>query len=143
MRRVRHPTYADRDKILLAMGYRGYEEYLASALWRGIRSRAWKLKGNVCTLCDGTARVLHHIAYGRAVLAGTCLKSLVPLCHECHERVEFDSKKRKRTLHATLRAYTRLLKEKRGERSKPLFCQGCRRRIFQGVYCRLCFAIFG
>ncbi len=80
--------YRERNRNLHAMGYSSYAEYLQSDLWKGIRSRVL-LPDTKCYICDRLATQLHHTAYRKCDLEGRDLRRLIPLCHPCHERIEF------------------------------------------------------
>ena len=141
-------TYNQRNIRLKAMGYETYADYLASDLWRSIRQRVFALYGDVCRLCQQLAEHVHHLGYGKHVLAGISLTQLVPLCGKCHREVEFDGTGRKRTLVQTHTAYVRkwkaLSKEKRKIALKDRicsygYCKKCGKKARKGsTYCRPC-----
>lgn len=52
-------TYAERDAVLVGMGFACYREYLESDLWVKIRGRVLKDR-NTCKVCRRPAKVVHH-----------------------------------------------------------------------------------
>ena len=52
-------AYSQRDHILKKMGYNSYSQYLASPLWRCIRSRVLA-GGPDCYACPAKANQAHH-----------------------------------------------------------------------------------
>jgi hypothetical protein len=87
--RAHSETYAQRDSVLVRMGYDSYAEYRASDLWHSIRQRAFIVHGERCRLCRFQAHVIHHHSYAENVLRGHDLFSLFPLCNDCHSSIEF------------------------------------------------------
>lgn len=132
-------NYVERDQLLQALGFTSYPEYLASALWRGIRDRRMMLFGGKCRFCYEKAVECHHVEYSLPVLRGEEVDAIVPLCRDCHYTVEFDLAGHKRTLMDSLNTY----------RIKAIFsrvvkctgsCHGCGKRVLRGhVYCRDCY----
>lgn len=90
-------SYTDRDALLVTMGYRSYEAYLASELWRSIRDRAIK-RDKHCVVCGGEIECVHHESYANDVLRGANIRPLKSLCHDCHKVVEFRSSGEKRSM---------------------------------------------
>jgi hypothetical protein len=77
-------TFADK---LADLGFASYRDYLNSALWAGIRSRVYDVKGRTCIRCkERPATEVHHTKYDDDTLAGRSIISLVPVCRDCHER---------------------------------------------------------
>lgn len=101
-------TYEQRNILLRELGYPTYAIYLESQLWSFIRHHAYRIHGHNCRLCPRRATTIHHLSYTRAVLLGDDLSLLAPLCHRCHNEVEFAGK-RKRTIAGSQRHYTKLL----------------------------------
>lgn len=81
--------YGKRNQLLESIGYDTYAEYLASELWSTIRTRRLEQTPN-CEVCGVDAQCVHHLRYTIDVMMGHNLKPLVPLCHNCHEEIEFD-----------------------------------------------------
>src|SRR5713226_728978 len=79
-----------REGILTRMGYRDYDHYLASYLWRKIKKRIKEKYDATCFRCGGHASEVHHRSYTEAVLKGEDDDQLRPLCGGCHDIVEFD-----------------------------------------------------
>ena len=98
-------SYKGRLKNLRLLGFSGYRAYLDSSLWQRVRVRAFKERGNVCQFCGAPARELHHTDYSEEVLRGDRCTSIVPLCHDCHMRIEFDGRGVKRGMKAARLAY--------------------------------------
>lgn len=107
-----HQTYEMRDRVLRSIGYPSYAAYLESALWQSIRAKVLGHCKGKCRLCDQAAKVVHHFRYGRTVLRGKKFgRDLVPLCHECHEKIEFTSDRVKRSLRQAQIRFVELLDE--------------------------------
>lgn len=88
-------NYAQRNQILARLGYPNYSVYLASPLWRSIRSRV--MAGNPpCFCCKKPAQQAHHREYTERNLKGTTIAGIVPICLDCHEAIEFSNKGNKR-----------------------------------------------
>lgn len=87
-------SYWKRGQNLLKLGFQNYNEYLNSDLWRNIRFAAYQLHGKLCLICKNSATCIHHLDYALDTLKGTNLNSLIPLCADCHEKVEFDEGKK-------------------------------------------------
>ena len=128
-------TYAQRDILLSQLGFASYSTYLESDLWKSIRTAAFNLHGIDCRLCRKRTRVLHHISYCLDVLIGKELKWLIPLCNECHYKVEFDHKDRKRSLEGAKFIYYKLTNPKK----KSARCNMCGNKLRKnGGRCRAC-----
>lgn len=82
-------SYKSRSIGLKELGFSRYSDYLASDLWRRVRSLVYKLKGHKCYLCDAEATELHHNRYHKNDLIGKRLKYINPICRQCHQRIEF------------------------------------------------------
>lgn len=83
--------YHERNTNLRAIGFRSYGKYLQSTLWRRIKRRVLRVRGCVCVRCGDEGCEIHHADYDVATLAGKKLGSLIVLCRECHEYIEFES----------------------------------------------------
>jgi 5-methylcytosine-specific restriction endonuclease McrA len=116
-RRVeRQEGIADWKQHLNEMGFRSYEEYRLSDLWKGIRDRVLERDKRTCQGCGGTASHAHHRKYDREVMTGEDIQPIVALCAGCHTKVEFGQDGHKRTLYAAEIVYktmVRHLKRKR------------------------------
>lgn len=88
--------YTARNSVLHCMGFRSYQKYLLSPLWRSIKKRVCP-QGTECRICEREATEVHHKEYSVEVFEGRDDTKLVPLCRWCHERIEFDNG-RKRSL---------------------------------------------
>lgn len=104
-------NYAERAIALDRLKFRSYEEYLSSKLWQTIRERVIELKGNQCSLCPKRYECIHHHSYRRDVLSGKNIQPLFPLCHACHEQIEF-SDGHKRQMSEVQKIFRKLMQEK-------------------------------
>ncbi len=93
---ARGQTYKARSQILASLGYARYADYLKSATWHRIRRKVFR-KNAKCVVCGTKATEVHHRSYSTKVLTGKKIGSLVPICREHHEAIEFDGE-RKRTI---------------------------------------------
>jgi rRNA maturation protein Nop10 len=100
-------NYKSRRKVLKRLGFKSYQAYLASPLWRSVREQVYALKGDRCTICGSPATELHHNRYHRKDLLGLTLDNIHPLCRECHEEIEFDNG-HKSTLDQAAKAFAEL-----------------------------------
>lgn len=66
-----------------------YANYLASDLWVSIRGRVLS-KRPWCELCGDRATQVHHDSYHTLVMLGEVTDSLVSICKDCHEGIEFE-----------------------------------------------------
>jgi hypothetical protein len=82
--------YLGRAIVLKELGFSTYREYLQSDLWKSIRKRVCKIKGDACFLCGNKATELHHNSYRYKDLVGKRLRYINPICHSCHGKIEFD-----------------------------------------------------
>jgi hypothetical protein len=71
------------------LGYRTYRDYLQSDLWKSIRDKVLAKYRHRCIKCGGQASQVHHRSYHIDVLMGHDIRSLVPMCRNCHEGIEF------------------------------------------------------
>lgn len=83
--------YAQRNATLIELGYRTYEEYLISPLWRRLRAKAMMHAKKSCFACGSVAVQVHHRSYSRATLKGKKPENLVAVCDSCHDRAEFQN----------------------------------------------------
>lgn len=83
--------YAERDAVLIQIGFASYADYLKSPLWKRIRSRCLKKNDGQCMLCGRDASEVHHKNYSRAVLLGKDGSGIIPICRDCHTLAEFDT----------------------------------------------------
>lgn len=80
--------YRDRNRLLRALGFDNYAEYLKSEMWARVKQKVWR-EGAKCTVCAGVATELHHRRYCKCDLEGLVTKHIVPICRDCHQRIEF------------------------------------------------------
>lgn len=83
-------SYQSRDAVLRRIGFKTYADYLRSGLWRKVRKKVYREKGDSCYLCGSWADALHHNRYHKNDLLGRKLKYIFPVCRYCHEQIEFD-----------------------------------------------------
>lgn len=86
--------YIKRSKVLRDLGFTSYQHYLASDLWKQVKRKVFQIKGKSCELCGRPAATVHHNRYCLGSMLGRRLKFLIPICHACHEEVEFDGDKK-------------------------------------------------
>ena len=82
----------DRDTILYDIGFKNYDSYIASDLWRkDIRPKVKKKYEGVCQSCkikmqgNGVTQVVHHRKYTEANMSGESLDDLMLVCKKCHD----------------------------------------------------------
>ena len=80
--------YRERNRILRALGFNSYSEYLGSEMWAQVKQKVWR-EGAKCVVCAGVATELHHRRYCKCDLEGLVTKHIVPICRDCHQRIEF------------------------------------------------------
>ena len=102
--------YRTRQLILLELGFSNYKDYLASSLWREIRQKVYKEKGNGCFLCGLPATELHHNRYHRNDLTGKKIKFINPVCRECHQSIEFQQDGSKSTVKQAKKSFRKTRK---------------------------------
>jgi hypothetical protein len=105
-------SYAERRASLAAIGFASYQAFLASDLWADTKARVYRQKGRECLVCGDRAVVVHHSRYAVEDLRGRCLDFLFPLCHGCHEGIEYAGSN-KLALHDVRERLQRILEEKR------------------------------
>lgn len=119
---------AARERVLSALGFTTYNAYLLSPLWRSIRTRAMTRFRWRCRLCQDKATEVHHLDYLDSTMRGRNPGSLVPVCHGCHEWIEFGESIRTRKRWDPAGAFSRYLQllhaadERRKPEPPPSFC---------------------
>ncbi len=116
----RKPPSNPRDRLLKSLGYASYWDYLASPLWKTIRTRAFRLKGSGCVLCGARAEEMHHRKYTKETLLGLTLEWLEPVCKGCHKTIEFFADGRKRPFRLVDRVFRRLKRKRLDEANADL-----------------------
>jgi hypothetical protein len=116
-RRIR--VYRERNRILRSMGYASYAEYLKSELWQGIRARVLA-QSRQCYVCGGYANQAHHRSYREPDLDGRDLRRIFPICHACHETLEFRERDDEKLNPAQATAKMRQLRTLRLKRAGQL-----------------------
>jgi hypothetical protein len=104
------------------MGFKSYGDYLNSDLWRGIRARVLA-QSRECYVCGEYANQAHHRSYRKPDLDGRDIRRISPICHSCHETVEFrkrdDEKLNPAQATAKMRQMRILRKKRTGRLSNP------------------------
>lgn len=95
MPRTKISPYADRDFILHRMGFGSYFDYLGSDLWSGIRRTVLAKHKHKCFVCKNRAIEVHHRSYSEETLRVFSYSALVPLCVDCHKKIEFKGDKKR------------------------------------------------
>jgi len=68
-----------------ALGFKTYQEYLESQLWKDKRDWIIKVKEAVCSRCGSTKRLnVHHISYDSC--CNEKASDVMVLCWICHMR---------------------------------------------------------
>ena len=98
--------------------YGNYEEYLASDLWKHIRTAIRERDGGQCRICHNQGSDVHHLSYSRKVMEGRQLNKLVLLCRPCHDGLTFDSAGKKRTSRDALALFYKRAKIKKPKKKK-------------------------
>jgi hypothetical protein len=136
-------TYAERNAILLQLGFPSYRAYLKSHLWADIRQRVLA-SGQLCG-CENKARQVHHRLYTVENLSGLSLYGLVPVCRYCHRRAEIaaSGKCSLREANARLDKIWRRNRARNGTLTKRgrvrIWCPCCdRNRALKGGPCPPC-----
>ncbi|MFA5381876.1 MAG: hypothetical protein WC356_01835 [Candidatus Micrarchaeia archaeon] len=84
--------YKQRNISLQKLGFKTYQEYLCSDLWRKIRRKVLGREKNICQICHkNIATQIHHHNYKYETLRGDKrkLRHLVAICGDCHKKAEF------------------------------------------------------
>jgi 5-methylcytosine-specific restriction endonuclease McrA len=98
----RAELYGERDRNLSKLAYRDYREYLHSQRhWRGrsgIRQKVLRRDKSICVCCGVKSnKIVHHRRYTMEVLTGDDLSALVTVCQPCHQVIEFDAQRERRS----------------------------------------------
>jgi len=81
-----------------ALGFKDYDDYINSPLWRAIRKRVLDRDGHECCCCDGVATQVHHRSYELEVLRGDNDSKLISICKMHHDEIESEKDKGARCL---------------------------------------------
>ena len=65
-----------------------YPAYRRSPLWASIRAKVLADAEHRCCGCNANATQVHHRDYRPRVLSGDDLTPLVPICVNCHDKIE-------------------------------------------------------
>lgn len=104
----RADPYDVRGYHVHQLGFASYADYLSSPMWWKIRRRVMEQHECRCAFCLAPATAVHHASYKKAVLNGSDISPLYPVCEACHHFGEFAEDGRKtRPEEATERMYDR------------------------------------
>ena len=92
--------YIHRESNLEKIGFKNYKEYLKSDIWKKLREEILKRDNYKCVICGEKAINVHHKNYHYKVLIGIKKEYLVPLCRNCHKKIEFEGKQKNGLIHA-------------------------------------------
>jgi hypothetical protein len=97
--RLDKPYICYRRRVLSCqtLGFKDYDEYLASKLWAEVRERVLERDRRRCLCCKRPAIQVHHSSYNTDTLAGRDLRWLASVCGGCHLDIEFRPNGSKRT----------------------------------------------
>jgi len=116
-------AYEKRDRLLRALGYASYGQYLRSTTWENIRETVLRENNYCCVRCGRRATQVHHRHYSRAVLTGQNTRSLIAICYDCHTKAEREEDGSKRDIveanHAIIGPKVRREKRKRPQGASP------------------------
>lgn len=87
--------FQHRAAKLKRLGFKTYQQYVASDLWASIRQRVIERDECLCQSCKRPGCEVHHMDYDMDTLEGKSLDRLVLLCFHCHRQIE---KQRKQAL---------------------------------------------
>jgi hypothetical protein len=76
-----------RKQILKDIGFKSYQQYLSSPLWKTIRKHIWKRDCGICRACPNKAKCIHHMSYSNYTFQGMAPHLLVCLCDKHHKQV--------------------------------------------------------
>ena len=87
--------YRSRNYWLGKIGFKTYQDYLKSQMWRFIRDST---DMRLCSCCDKPATQIHHSRYHKHDLTGKTRRNLHPICGACHQAIEYNPDGTKATL---------------------------------------------
>jgi hypothetical protein len=123
--------YLLRNEYLSDLGYNGYKNYRESEDWIKIRTRI--LNSNPkCILCSKSSQVVHHVKYHPDVLLGLRDEVLAPLCHKCHEIIEFTDKNKNSLGQANVKLFELARKTKLGKKWCSNYYSSCKEQKESG-----------
>lgn len=93
-----------------ALGFRTYDAYRASQLWRRIKTHELRKAGGKCAGCGTSTRTIHHRDYRPRVLSGEDRSALIALCQPCHDHVHYASARKERSWNDSERVLRDLVK---------------------------------
>jgi hypothetical protein len=124
--------------VFVELGFKSYNDYLSSDLWREIRDKKLK-ECPSCECCGKVADQVHHYSYCYSVMIGQLTSHLLSVCDECHHRIEFDGPT-KRNLKAaqkeliailhSLGQSSRAMGLKYGRKSRDTSCDLSHKNLF-------------
>ena len=89
--------YEERDSLLGSLGFKSYQHYLSSSLWKSIREEVLQEHPD-CFGCGEAANQIHHTRYSARVLKGEERRSLKTVCSSCHRKAEYEGKNKIKNL---------------------------------------------
>jgi hypothetical protein len=88
--------FEERDRLLIALGYSRYSDYLASHHWQEVRARIRLRAAGSCEVCSCSAALqVHHLTY--ATLGQEGDNDLLAVCETCHEVAHLRDTRRRRS----------------------------------------------
>ena len=91
------------------LGFRSYQQYLASPRWRLIKAQELRKAGGKCAACGEDTRTIHHRDYRPRVLRGEDRAALVALCQPCHNSVHYAAKRQERSWNESERVLFQMI----------------------------------
>ena len=83
-------VYLERKENLKKIGFKSYQDYLDSKLWKIIRGEVWRRDHGFCRGCGKKGTEIHHYRYSVKALVGAEPHHLFVVCRDCHSKIEFD-----------------------------------------------------
>ncbi len=105
----------DRLSVVQALGFQNYREYLASSLWKNIRSAVVTRAEGKCELykCGCPVTVVHHMDYDLETMRGNDLDRLIAVCDPCHDFMHRSGTMKRRRSKRRKNKRVKLLKKER------------------------------
>jgi len=97
------------------LGYKSYDSYLKSGLWKKIKKRVLVKHNYKCIVCGDHAKIVHHKFYSYDILKGYNIFPLVVIC-EIHHNEIHRGKKGVDEVNKSLQKLIDREKEKREEK---------------------------
>lgn len=72
---------------LKQLGFANYADYLASPIWRVVRTRVFRRANGLCEACrEAKPENVHHWSYDVETLLGMRMANLEAVCKPCHDQ---------------------------------------------------------